>query len=46
MILDAGPSTVDNIKQCIYSAKTILWNGPLGAFEVSPFDEATIQAAK
>ena len=46
MILDAGPSTVDNIKQCIYSAKTILWNGPLGAFEVSPFDEATSQAAK
>ena len=46
MILDAGPSTVDNIKQCIDSAKTILWNGPLGAFEVSPFDEATIQAAK
>ena len=46
MILDAGPSTVDNIKQCIYGAKTILWNGPLGAFEVSPFDGATIQAAK
>ena len=46
MILDAGPSTVGNIKQCIYSAKTILWNGPLGAFEVSPFDEATSQAAK
>ena len=46
MILDVGPSTVDNIKQCIYSAKTILWNGPLGAFEVSPFDEATSQAAK
>ena len=46
MILDAGPLTVDNIKQYIYSAKTILWNGPLGAFEVSPFDEATSQAAK
>ena len=46
MILDAGPSTVDIIKQCICSAKTILWNGPLGAFEVSPFDEATSQAAK
>ena len=46
MILDAGPSTVDNIKQCINSAKTLLWNGPLGAFEVSPFDEATSQAAK
>ena len=46
MILDAGPSTVDIIKQCICSAKTILWNGPLGAFEVSPFDEATSKAAK
>ena len=46
MILDAGPSTVDNIKQCINSSKTLLWNGPLGAFEVSPFDEATSQAAK
>ena len=46
MILDAGPSTVDNIKQCINSAKTLLWNGPLGAFEVSPFDEATSRAAK
>ena len=46
MILDAGPSTVDNINQCINSAKTLLWNGPLGAFEVSPFDEATSQAAK
>ena len=46
MILDAGPSTVDNIKNCINSAKTLLWNGPLGAFEVSPFDEATSQAAK
>ena len=46
MILDAGPSTVDTIKQYINSAKTLLWNGPLGAFEVSPFDEATSQAAK
>ena len=46
MILDAGPSTVDNIKQCINSSKTLLWNGPLGAFEVPPFDEATSQAAK
>ena len=46
MILDAGPSTVDNIKQCINSSKTLLWNGPLGAFEVFPFDEATSQAAK
>ncbi len=46
IILDAGPSTVDNIKQCINSAKTLLWNGPLGAFEVPPFDEATSQAAK
>ena len=46
MILDVGPSTVDNIKQCINSSKTLLWNGPLGAFEVFPFDKATSQAAK
>ena len=46
MILDAGPLTVDNIKRCIGSAKTLLWNGPLGAFEVSPFDQATNQAAR
>ena len=46
MILDAGPSTVDNIQKCINSAKTLLWNGPLGAFEVTPFDLATSQAAK
>ena len=46
MILDAGPSTVDNIHKCINSAKTLLWNGPLGAFEVTPFDQATSQAAK
>ena len=46
MILDAGPSTIDNIKNCINSAKTLLWNGPLGAFEVTPFDLATSQAAK
>jgi phosphoglycerate kinase len=46
MILDVGPSTIDNIKNCINSAKTLLWNGPLGAFEVTPFDQATSQAAK
>ena len=46
MILDAGPSTVDNIKHCIHNAKTLLWNGPLGAFEVAPFDQATSQAAR
>ena len=46
MILDAGPSSVVNIKKCIDSAKTLLWNGPLGAFEVPPFDQATSQAAK
>ena len=46
MILDAGPSTVDNIQKSINSAKTLLWNGPLGAFEVTPFDQATSQAAK
>ena len=44
MILDACLD--QEVISLIHSAKTILWNGPLGAFEVSPFDEATSQAAK
>lgn len=45
MILDLGPSSVAAIKDRIGSAHTLLWNGPLGAFEVPPFDQATIDAA-
>jgi len=46
MILDLGPDTVDLIAQTIESAKTVVWNGPLGAFETPPFDTATVEAAR
>ncbi len=46
MILDAGPKTVDEIKTAIDSSKTLIWNGPLGAFELEPFDAATVAAAR
>ncbi|SEW20416.1 phosphoglycerate kinase [Aliiroseovarius sediminilitoris] len=46
MILDAGPDTVARIAEVFDAAKTLLWNGPLGAFEIEPFDAATNAAAK
>lgn len=46
MILDAGPRCVAEIKSVFDSAKTLLWNGPLGAFEIAPFDAATVATAR
>jgi phosphoglycerate kinase len=46
MILDAGPRSVSEINAAIDGAKTLVWNGPLGAFELAPFDAATVAAAK
>ena len=46
MILDAGPLTVAYINGVLDAAKTLVWNGPLGAFEMSPFDKATMAVAK
>jgi len=46
MILDAGPETVAYIGSVLENAKTLVWNGPLGAFEIEPFDAATNAAAK
>jgi phosphoglycerate kinase len=46
MILDAGPETVTNITEVFADARTLIWNGPLGAFEISPFDAATNAAAQ
>ncbi len=46
MILDAGPQSVGRIKDWIARAKTLVWNGPLGAFEIQPFDTATMAAAR
>ncbi|PLL13702.1 phosphoglycerate kinase [Tabrizicola sp. TH137] len=46
MILDAGPATVAALTAVFESAKTLIWNGPLGAFEIKPFDTATNAAAQ
>ena len=46
MILDAGPQAVADICAAFDTAATIIWNGPLGAFEIAPFDTATNQAAR
>ncbi|MCO5158860.1 MAG: phosphoglycerate kinase [Aquamicrobium sp.] len=45
MILDVGPETVEAVKGWIAKARTLVWNGPLGAFEIAPFDRATVAAA-
>ena len=46
MILDAGPESVAAIVARFKASKTLVWNGPLGAFEIEPFDMATNAAAK
>ena len=46
MILDAGPATVALITDTLMAAETVGWNGPLGAFELAPFDAATVAAAQ
>lgn len=45
MILDFGPASVETIKQTVQAARTVLWNGPLGAFELTPFDIASVELA-
>ncbi|MEZ5912805.1 MAG: phosphoglycerate kinase [Paracoccaceae bacterium] len=46
MILDAGPKTVAEIARVFADCRTLIWNGPLGAFELEPFDAATNAAAR
>mgnify|MGYP001082254029 CR=1 FL=1 len=46
MILDAGPASVAAISAVLETASTLIWNGPLGAFELEPFDAATNAAAR
>lgn len=46
MILDVGPDTIAHIAGRFETAKTVVWNGPLGAFEVPPFDRGTVEAAR
>jgi phosphoglycerate kinase len=45
-ILDAGPQSVARLIVAMEASKTLIWNGPLGVFEMSPFDRATVAAAK
>jgi phosphoglycerate kinase len=45
-IFDVGPNTLAQIVDAMREAKTLIWNGPLGVFEVQPFDKATVQAAQ
>lgn len=46
MMLDCGPETVDRLADAIAASRTLVWNGPLGAFETKPFDTATVEAAR
>jgi phosphoglycerate kinase len=46
MILDAGPATVARLREIFAGARTVIWNGPLGAFEIAPFDAGTVAAAR
>jgi len=46
MILDVGPQSIERIRAAIDDAATLVWNGPLGAFEIAPFDRGTVMAAR
>ena len=46
MILDVGPDSVSELMDAMEKSQTLIWNGPLGAFETPPFDTSTIEAAK
>jgi phosphoglycerate kinase len=46
MILDIGPAAVEALADVLKNCRTLVWNGPLGAFEMTPFDAATVALAK
>lgn len=46
MMLDIGPDSTDDIMRQLRTAKTLVWNGPLGAFEIEPFDTGTNNVAR
>jgi phosphoglycerate kinase len=46
MILDVGPAAVEALGDVLKNCRTLVWNGPLGAFETTPFDKATVALAK
>ncbi|MFN3553917.1 MAG: phosphoglycerate kinase [Novosphingobium meiothermophilum] len=46
MILDVGPAAVEALADALKTCRTLVWNGPLGAFETAPFDAATVALAR
>ena len=46
MILDVGPASIERIRSTVDDASTVVWNGPLGAFELTPFDTGTMEIAR
>jgi phosphoglycerate kinase len=46
MVLDIGPASVLMLEKALADSRTLLWNGPLGAFEIPPFDEGTKEIAR
>jgi phosphoglycerate kinase len=46
MVLDQGPKSIQRLKEKLSEMKTLLWNGPLGAFEIEPFGEGTLALAR
>jgi phosphoglycerate kinase len=46
MILDIGPRSIEQVISVLARAKTLVWNGPFGAFEMEPFDNGTIEVAE
>jgi phosphoglycerate kinase len=46
MILDIGPRSIERVVSVLARSKTLVWNGPFGAFEIEPFDTGTIEVAE
>ncbi len=46
MILDIGPQTIAHVEALLQGVKTLVWNGPFGAFEIEPFDRGTVRVAQ
>ena len=46
MILDIGPRTIEHVVSVLARVKTLVWNGPFGAFEMEPFDNGTVEVAE
>jgi phosphoglycerate kinase len=46
MILDIGPRTIEHVVSVLARVKTLVWNGPFGAFEMEPFDNGTVEIAE